>query len=50
MKYLDRHDWLEIGIIALIVIGVLMLVTGIILMLYAISHFTPPGCVPHVTL
>lgn len=50
MKYLDRKDAIEIGIIALIVVMVLLAVTVIIVAVYYMAHSNLPGCVPNVTL
>lgn len=50
MKYLDRNDLIEIGIIALICVMILIGVTVIILAVYYMAHTNPPGCIPHVTI
>lgn len=50
MKYLDRGDYLEIGIITLIVAVVLLIVTLIVLATYYVVHTTPTGCAHYVTL
>lgn len=46
MKYLDRNDYIEIGIILLIGVAILAFVTVIGVCIYYTIHATPTGCLP----